>query len=156
MTAKGSLAAAIGCLDQYDPDALPVDAARRVIEQLVTPVQAIERVAIRAALDRILANDLLSPIDVPAADNAAMDGYAFRGSDLAAQGHTGLRVIGEAFAGRPFEGTPGPGQAVRIMTGAVMPAGCDTVLPQEHATVEQFPKMEGRQMVMMLAPKKKK
>ncbi|HWS76292.1 MAG TPA: gephyrin-like molybdotransferase Glp [Quisquiliibacterium sp.] len=131
------LAAAIGCLPEYDPDALPVESARRVIADFVSPVRAVERVGIRAALDRVLAGDVLSPFDVPASDNSAMDGYALRGADLAADSITSLRIVGSAFAGRPFGGAVGPGEAVRIMTGAVMPGGCDTVVPQEHARVEE-------------------
>ncbi len=130
-----SLAAAIGCLPEHDPDSLPVELARRVIAQLVTPVGGAERVHLNAALGRVLAADLLSPIDVPASDNAAMDGYAVRSSDLAAEGPTRLRVAGSAFAGRPCRDGPATGEAVRIMTGAVMPAGCDTVVPQELVSV---------------------
>ena len=132
-----SLAAAISCLSDYDPDALPVASARRIIEQCVAPVRAVERVAIRAALDRVLACDLVSPIDVPAADNCAMDGYALRAADLNAGAPAMLRVIGSAFAGRPFRGPAvGAGEAVRVMTGAVVPAGCDTVVAQEEVRCE--------------------
>ena len=119
-----------------DPDALPVDEARRLIAQRVRPVAATEKVAVRAALDRVLAEDIVSPINVPAYDNSAMDGYALRGADLppdAGSGPVTLKVIGAAYAGRPFEQTTAPGECVRIMTGAAMPPGCDTVLPQELA-----------------------
>ena len=89
-----------------------------------------------AALDRVLATDLLSPIDVPADDNSAMDGFAFRSADLADGDRTVLRIVGSAFAGRPFGGAVGRGEAIRIMTGAVVPEGCDTVLAQEHALAQ--------------------
>ncbi len=112
----------------YD-SALTVDQALSFIASSVTPVEACESVAIRDALDRVLAADLLSPIDVPAHDNSAMDGYALRGSDFA--GTTTFEVIGCAMAGRPFEATVAAGQCVRIMTGAMMPAGTDSVVPQE-------------------------
>ena len=119
-----------------DPDALPVDQARRLIAQRITPVAATEKVALCAALDRVLAEDIISPINVPAYDNSAMDGYALRGADLpldAGSGPVTLRVIGAAYAGRPFEQTAAAGECVRIMTGAAMPPGCDSVLPQELA-----------------------
>jgi molybdopterin molybdotransferase len=84
------------------------------------------------ALGRVLAHDVISPIDVPAFDNSAMDGYAFAGSALSnADDIVGLDVSGTALAGRPFADSPRAGQCVRIMTGALMPPGCDTVVPQE-------------------------
>jgi molybdopterin molybdotransferase len=126
----------VSCLSDYDPDALPVARAREVIERFVTPIDCVERVAVRASLDRVLARDVVSPIDVPAHDNSAMDGYALRSADLAANGETTLRIVGTAFAGTAFRGPLGPGDAVRIMTGAVMPEGCDTVVVQEVARVD--------------------
>jgi molybdopterin molybdotransferase len=72
-------------------------------------------------------------MNVPAHDNSAMDGYALRFADLVSNADTALKVVGTSFAGKPFQGAPTPGQAVRIMTGAVMPAGCDTVIMQERA-----------------------
>ena len=117
-------------------DDMPVRDAQRVIARLVTPVNAVERVALRAALDRVLAADVVSPIDVPAHDNSAMDGYALRSADLAADGVTTLTVAGIAYAGRPYEAMTQAGHCVRIMTGAVMPPGCDSVVPQECVTVD--------------------
>lgn len=125
------LADVVSCLSAYDPDALPVRDAQRIIGQFVQPVRATEQVALRAALGRVLAADIVSPIDVPAHDNSAMDGYALRGSDLRTDADMRLTVAGTAFAGRAFDGVPQAGQCVRIMTGAVMPAGCDSVVPQE-------------------------
>ena len=131
-----SLDEAISCLSDYDPRALPVSQVREIVERVVAPVQAVERVAIRSALDRILAEDLVSPIDVPAHDNSAMDGYAVRGDDLAPSGTTRLRIVGTALAGQRYGGMAGPGDAVRVMTGAVMPAGFDTVVIQEVVEVD--------------------
>lgn len=128
-----TLSAALGCLADYDPKALPVADAQKVIREFIEPVAAIERVAVRAALGRVLAADVISTVNVPAHDNTAMDGWALRAADLAADAATQLRRVGTAFAGRPFEGTVGAGECVRVMTGAVMPAGCDTVVPQEMA-----------------------
>jgi len=119
------------CLPAYDPEALPVRDAQQLIARFIEPVHAVEHVALRAALDRVLAADVVSPIDVPAHDNSAMDGYALRGADLLPGAVTTLATVGIAYAGRPYEGAVAPGQCVRIMTGAVMPPGCDSVAPQE-------------------------
>ncbi|MDK3021230.1 molybdopterin molybdotransferase MoeA [Cupriavidus taiwanensis] len=128
-----SLQSVISCLSDYDPSALPVDHANRIIGEVVEPVRGIEQLPIRSALDRVLAEDIVSTLDVPAHDNSAMDGYAVQGAALAAaQTPTvELEVIGSAFAGGAGALAPTAVQAVRIMTGAVMPAGCDTVVPQE-------------------------
>ena len=120
------------CLSGYDPDALPVRDAQRIIGEFIAPVEGVEDVPLLSALDRVLAADIVSPISVPAHDNSAMDGFALRGSDLAADAVTTLAVIGTVYAGRPTALVPGSGQCVRIMTGGVMPAGCDSVIPQEH------------------------
>ena len=111
---------------------LSVDEARARVQALATPVTEHERLPIRSALGRVLAEDIRSALDVPPFDNSAMDGYAVRAADLPAAGETTLAVAGKSMAGAPFAGEVGPGQAVRIMTGAVMPAGADTVIMQEH------------------------
>jgi molybdopterin molybdotransferase len=116
----------------YDPNSMSVARAREYIRAFLEPVTAVERLHIRAALGRVLAEDLHSTLDVPAHDNSAMDGYAVRFGDLRPADEVALKLIGTAFAGRPFEGEAGPGQAVRIMTGGVMPSGCDTVIMQER------------------------
>jgi len=121
---------------------LHVDEARKAISDLVkdlleearniTSQSAIELVSLDQAINRILAEDLLSPIDVPSADNSAMDGYAFNGNCLGnSEDIVSLKVIGTAYAGKPFEGKIGAGECLKIMTGALMPNGCDTVIPQE-------------------------
>jgi molybdopterin molybdotransferase len=120
-----------GC-DEYDPNSLTVEQAQALIDRIVEPVAGRERVFLRAALDRVLATDVTAPFDVPPHRNSAMDGYAVRAADLQAGGDARLAVIGESFAGRPFAGKLGAGQAVRIMTGAVVPEGADTVIMQEH------------------------
>jgi molybdopterin molybdotransferase len=124
----------ISCADDYDPNSMPVDKARALIRQFLTPITAVERIHIRSALDRMLAEDITSPIDVPGHDNSAMDGWAIRFADLAADRATTLRRVGESFAGKPSARGVGPGEAVRIFTGAVMPKGADTVVMQERAT----------------------
>jgi molybdopterin molybdotransferase len=126
-----SLTARFSCLSDYDPDALSVEQARAFIRSQLTPVGTRERVALRSALGRVLASDVIAPFNVPAHDNSAMDGYALRHADLAGSGETRLRVIGTALAGKVFAGAVGAGECVRIMTGALPPAGCDTVVIQE-------------------------
>jgi molybdopterin molybdotransferase len=121
------------CADDYDPNSMPVGRARELIRRYLEPVTVAERVHVRQALGRVLAEDIVSPVDVPGHDNSAMDGWAVRFADLAPQRETRLHRIGESFAGRPFGGAVGAGQAVRIFTGAVMPAGADTVVMQERA-----------------------
>jgi molybdopterin molybdotransferase len=129
--APASLKEIVSCLSDYDPDALTVAQGQQVIAQFVQPVAAEQQVAIRSALDRVLAADIHSTINVPAHDNSAMDGYAFHSDDLNPDAAFTLRVVGSVQAGSRFDGAIGRGECVRIMTGAVMPAGCDTVAPQE-------------------------
>ncbi|MDR6445910.1 molybdopterin molybdotransferase [Paraburkholderia terricola] len=121
------------CVAQYDPHALPVSAAQAIVRQWATPVTAIERVPLRDALDRVLAADIVSPIDVPSHDNSAMDGYAFNRAALASNASpVELAIVGKALAGHPFAGrVEAATHCVRVMTGASMPADCDTVVPQE-------------------------
>jgi molybdopterin molybdotransferase len=123
-----SIAQTVSCLDGYDPDALRVDKAREAILACLSPISESEKIPTKEILGRVLAEDIVPRIDVPAHDNSAMDGYAVRFSDL--QGDF-LREIGTALAGKPFHGKLGPGECVRIMTGAVMPPGADTVVIQE-------------------------
>ncbi len=120
----------------YDPNALPVAQAQAFIAKLVPKVKAVEVLAIRSALGRVLARDIVSPIDVPSHDNSAMDGYALRSAELTSEGDTLIGVAGTAFAGAQFGQSVAAGQGVRIMTGAVMPAGLDTVVPQEFTTTD--------------------
>jgi molybdopterin molybdotransferase len=117
----------VSCLDGYDPDALHVDKAREAMRVCITPITAEEKVPIRLALGRVLAEEIVPGINVPSHDNSAMDGYAVRFTDI----DKPLTEIGTALAGRPFGGTVGAGECVRIMTGAVIPPGADTVVIQE-------------------------
>src|SRR3982074_2633314 len=130
------------CADDYDPNSMPVAKARAFIHQFLDPITGILRVPVRSALGRVLAEDVLSPVDVPAHRNSAMDGWAMRGADLDATGEAKLEDIGGAFAGRPFAGSVGPGQCVRIMTGGVVPQGSGNgvlaralALPGRHVAV---------------------
>ncbi|HZV61929.1 MAG TPA: gephyrin-like molybdotransferase Glp [Methylophilaceae bacterium] len=129
-----NLVSGASCMDDYDPNSMPVDQARRYIRDYLSPVADTQRVPLRHSLDRVLAQDIVSPCNVPNHDNSAMDGYAFNADDLQAAG-TQLAIIGTAYAGKVFEGTVGKGQCVRIMTGGVMPVGTDTVIMQEKVQV---------------------
>lgn len=131
-----SLAEALASLPVRQAGPIPVDDACAVIARLAGVVRDAEEVALHAALGRILDRDLASPIDVPAHDNAAMDGYACAATSLTAAPPARLRVVGTAWAGRPWAGRVQAGEALRIMTGAVMPEGTDTVVPQEDTTRE--------------------
>jgi molybdopterin molybdotransferase len=131
-----SLREIASCVSGYDPNALPVAQAQEFIARLVPKVRAVEMLALRSALGRVLARDVVSSFDVPAHDNSAMDGYALRGAELSPDADTVLQVAGSGFAGQLELATAGAGQCVRIMTGAVMPAGLDTVVPQEFVKVD--------------------
>lgn len=128
-----SLAEIAAQLQGYDPKALAADAVSEFLAHLVEPVTGTESVSVVEALGRVLARDIVSPLSVPPHDNSAMDGFAFDGAQLAAGGTLSLQVVGTALAGRAWQGSVGAGQCVKIMTGAIMPAGLDTVVPQEFA-----------------------
>jgi molybdopterin molybdotransferase len=117
-------------LEGYDPQALSAPAVNDFLARLVQPMQAVETVGVLNSLGRVLANDIISPISVPPHDNSAMDGYAFDGAQLRGQELT-LEIVGTALAGKAWQGQVSPGQCVKIMTGAIIPAGLDTVVPQE-------------------------
>ena len=118
-------------LQGYDPQALSAAAVNDFLSRLVDPVTETEELPLFEALDRVLARDVISPVSVPPHDNSAMDGYAFAGHQLRPDAPLTLQSVGTALAGKAWQGQVGPGQCVRIMTGAIMPAGLDTVVPQE-------------------------
>ncbi|RZL66466.1 MAG: molybdopterin molybdenumtransferase MoeA [Variovorax sp.] len=126
----------------YDPQALTVDGVQAFVAELAASavVTQTEEVALRDALGRVLAQDIVSPVNVPPHDNSAMDGFAFDGALLDAEAPTDatvrLRIVGTALAGAAWRGTTAPGDTVKIMTGAVMPSGFDTVVPQEFCEVD--------------------
>jgi molybdopterin molybdotransferase len=139
-----SIAQTVSCLDGYDPDALRVDKAREAILACLRPITEAEKIPTKEILGRVLAEDIVPRINVPAHDNSAMDGYAIRFSDV----EKPLREIGTALAGKPFHGKLGAGECVRIMTGAVMPPGADTVVIQEVV------KKEGERVIVPPGQKK--
>ncbi|MGV8835174.1 molybdopterin molybdotransferase MoeA [Cellvibrio sp.] len=110
------------------PGLLPIEEALARICNQLNPVRETETIGLHAALDRVLAAPIAAPINVPAGDNSAMDGYALRAQDCTAA----LNVIGQSLAGHPFTGALDSNQAVRIMTGALVPVGADTVVMQEN------------------------
>lgn len=131
-TAVADFAANAGrCGALPDPTSLTVTAARARILEAVRPVRHAQMLPLRAALGRVLAEDILSPIDVPAHTNSAVDGYAVHAADLPESGTARLRVAGIARAGHPVDTDLGRGECIQIMTGAPMPKGTDTALMQE-------------------------
>jgi molybdopterin molybdotransferase len=112
--------------------ALRLEEARARIIASITPVPDMETVALHVGLGRVLARDVYSGIDVPSHRNSAMDGYALAGSDLPGSGAAAFDVAGTSWAGRPYSAAVERGQCVRIMTGATLPDGTDTVVMQEH------------------------
>ena len=139
MTHPPSLADIAAQLEAYDPQALPANEVLNFLDHLVTPVQDSESVDIFAALGRVTAQDVISPINVPPHDNSAMDGFAFDGAQLSDSQASSLKVVGTALAGKAWEGAVNAGECVKIMTGAIMPKGLNTVVPQElcHITASQ-------------------
>ncbi|MDM8569990.1 molybdopterin molybdotransferase MoeA, partial [Thiotrichales bacterium HSG1] len=115
-----------------DSQAISVEAALNKIYADLKPINSNEQLAIRDALGRVLAEDILSKLNVPPHANSAMDGYAVQGNDLPTKGQTQLTMVGTSFAGQPYSGTVQAGQCTRIFTGAVIPDGTDTVIMQEH------------------------
>jgi molybdopterin molybdotransferase len=124
-------------LPHHGHKALRLDEARARMIAAITPVAGEETVDLRGALGRVLARDVHSAVDVPSHRNSAMDGYALAGRELPAAGSAAFEVVGTSWAGRPFPGTVGRGQCVRIMTGATVPETTDTVVMQEHVRLEQ-------------------
>jgi molybdopterin molybdotransferase len=123
-------------LQGYDPKALPAHQVNAFLTQLVQPVTETERVGVFAALGRVLARDVISPISVPPHDNSAMDGFAFNSAALQPAQPLRLRVVGTAYAGAAWTGPVAPTECLKIMTGAILPAGLDTVVPLEFVTPE--------------------
>ncbi len=120
----------MNCFSQ--PDLLPVDQAIRLMREAITPVVTTEKIDLVNALDRVLSEAIYSSLNVPGHNNSAMDGYALRQQDINTE--ASLTIIGHSLAGRPFNGVVNQGECVRIMTGAVIPEGADTVVMQENVS----------------------
>ena len=123
------------CRDDFDPKSLSADAALEQIKSGAVRIKGIEKIAIREALNRILAEDIRSHINVPTGTNSAMDGYAVNSRDIPSSGNAELHVSGTAWAGKPYDGKLTAESCVRIMTGAIMPEGTDTVIIQEDVQI---------------------
>ena len=131
-----SLAQIAQALEGYDPDALAADTVNAFLTEMVPLPTQTQSLELMHALGRVLAQDVISPIDVPAHDNSAMDGYAFDGSALNATQALQLRVVGTALAGKAYEGKVNAGQCLKIMTGAIVPPPLNTVVPQELVQIQ--------------------
>ena len=123
-------------LEGYDPQAISAAGVLAFLRKLVVPVTEAADVPLFDALGRALAHDVVSPFDVPSHDNSAMDGFAFDGRQLNAGAALELRVRGTALAGKAWHGSVQAGECVKIMTGAIMPPGLDTVVPLEFVSVD--------------------
>jgi molybdopterin molybdotransferase len=125
-------------LQGYDPQALSVDQVNAFLHELVQPLPADESqdVYLFDALGRVLAQEVISPISVPAHNNSAMDGFAFDAAQLQADQPLTLRVVGTALAGKAWQGKVNAGECLKIMTGAILPDGLDTVVPQEFCHID--------------------
>ena len=130
---SNKISSAPGCADPFDPSSISLAEALDKIRQRVRPVLACERLPIRECLGRVNNEAVKSPHNVPPLPNSAMDGYAVAIASLEQDAITELDEIGTAYAGAPFDGSCGPGQCVRIMTGALIPDGTDAVVMQEQA-----------------------
>jgi molybdopterin molybdotransferase len=124
-------------LQGYDPQALSAEQVLAFLSRLVTPVRDRLELPLFEALGRVLAEDVMSPFDVPPHDNSAMDGYAFASQQLAIDQPLELQVVGTALAGKAWPGSVKRGECVKIMTGAIMPTGLDTVVPQEFVKLKE-------------------
>lgn len=127
---------ASSCADAAEPDLLSAEAARQTILAACRPISGAEIVPLLDALERVLNDDTPAPFDVPGRANAAVDGYALCSADWSGSSAQDLSVIGAALAGAPYNGIVQAGQAVRITTGAVIPAGADTVVMHEHVQIQ--------------------
>lgn len=137
MTRDAPGTGAPSCDHAHEPAALTVEQAHERVAAAIQPLTTTETVTLRAALDRVLAADQVATINIPSATNSAMDGFALRSADLDQSGGARLRMVGTAWAGHPLERAIGRGECARIMTGAPVPEGADTVIMQERTTTQE-------------------
>ena len=124
-------------MSQSDNFFLSVSEVQQKIISDIKPVAGYERVDLRHALGRILAEDIKAAFNTPPEDNSGMDGYAFRSEDIQSNETLELKLVGQSFAGHPYPGLVESGQAIRIMTGAKVPDGADTVVMQENTSASE-------------------
>ena len=120
------------CDSEFESDWISVASAQDHINQSIAPLTDVIKLPLRDCLGQVLAQSIISPIDVPGHTNSAMDGYALKGEDLPQDSVKTLKIIGKAMAGLPFTGQCNTGECIRIMTGAIMPDGADSVVMQEQ------------------------
>src|SRR4030067_693121 len=135
MDSNPPLLSALEAMEDYDPNSMPVEQARQLIQQFLVALTDQESINLRNALQRTLRAYVLSHMNVPPHDYSAMDGYALRSADLEGA-PCKFKIIGSAYAGHPFSGRISAGECVRIMTGALIPDGCDSVVMQEKVKVD--------------------
>tara|TARA_B100000586_G_scaffold259463_1_gene224909 strand:+ start:3879 stop:5153 length:1275 start_codon:yes stop_codon:yes gene_type:complete len=123
------------CMDDFDKNSITTDQALKRIFNTISPITKSEIISIREGLNRILGENIKSQINVPSSRNSAMDGYAINKVDIPKEKTNVLKIIGKSLAGNPFIKPIKKGECVRIMTGAVMPHGADTVVIQEHVSI---------------------
>ena len=123
------------CMDDFDKNSITTDQALKRIFNTISPITKSEIISIREGLNRILGENIKSQINVPSSRNSAMDGYAINKVDIPKEKTNVLKIIGKSLAGSPFIKPIKKGECVRIMTGAVMPHGADTVVIQEHVSI---------------------
>ena len=123
------------CGGSYGSKALSVEQAQSAILDACVPVKGKVTLALRSALERVLAENITTPVDVPAHTNSAMDGYAFRFNQGPTTAPVELLLVGTTLAGHPYTGPVSVGECVRVMTGSPIPEGCDTVVMQEQVEI---------------------
>lgn len=125
------------CTDEYDQESLAVVDALQRIESEIIPIQGHIHLPLSQCLGWVLAQTVVSPINLPSFPHSAMDGYAVRAADLSTQSTTTLRIIDTVFAGKPSTQALSTGECVRIFTGAMLPEAADTVIMQEHVQLSE-------------------
>ena len=124
------------CTDIYESGLLPVDQALKNILSALPAIDDYQIIPIEKAKARTLAQDIIAPFNVPHHNNSAVDGYALNSKDLPSEGLASLSIIDSAYAGNPCASSLSAGQCIRIMTGAKIPDGVDTVIMQEHVELK--------------------
>jgi len=120
------------CNDIFEPGLLPVEQATHNILSALPSIEEFETINIEKAKERTLAENITASFNVPQFDNSAVDGYGLNSIDLPKEGITTLKIIDSAYAGQPSTKSIATGECIRIMTGAIIPMGVDTVIMQEH------------------------
>ena len=120
----------------FDGPLLSIQVMEQLIQERISPVEETEQVNLASARGRFVSSNVIAPVSLPHFDNSAVDGYAVRYDDLDPAGDTVLKISGRAMAGQKVISRLGSREAVRIFTGAPMPAGADTVFMQEDTEEE--------------------